>query len=140
MALTVGPRLQGFFDEVLPAILTTLNDRGTPEMTPVWYEFADGQIWLNGDKTRSWLDRMEKTGRSTFLVMDPTNFWRWVQVYGRSSRPATTRAANTSTASRTATVARIQRQSYLSRKLEIEITSVKGADGSPTRDRWDVSG
>jgi predicted pyridoxine 5'-phosphate oxidase superfamily flavin-nucleotide-binding protein len=39
MALTVGPRLQSFFDEKLAAILTTLNDKGSPEMTPVWYEF-----------------------------------------------------------------------------------------------------
>ena len=76
MALTIGPRLQGFFDEKLAAILTTLNKSNAPEMTPVWYEFRDGHIWLNGDKTRIWLKRMEETGRVTFFVMDPVNLWR----------------------------------------------------------------
>src|SRR5215212_4321260 len=140
MALTVGPRLKGFFNEVLPAILTTLNERGTPEMTPVWYEFADGQIWLNGDKTRRWLNRMEQSGRSTFLVMDPTDFWRWVQVYGRvveaSDDPGGDHINRLSH--------RYRGQDYSGnrdtrRKLKIEITSVKGAAGSPSRDRWDVS-
>ncbi len=139
MTLTVGPRLQGFFEQVLPAIVTTLNDRGAPEMTPVWYEYRDGRILLNGDKTRIWLARMGRTGRATFFVMDPTNFWRWVQVYGNilgiaddpggehinrlSHRYRGTDYPGNRDTRRTAT---------------IEITSIKGADGSP-RDGWDVT-
>ena len=140
MALTVGPRLQGFFEQVLPAIVTTLNDRGNPEMTPVWYEYRDGHILLNGDKTRIWLDRMERTGRATFMVMDPTNFWRWVQVYGKVVDVADDPGGE-----------HINRLSHRYRGTDypgnrdtrrtatIEITSVKGADGSPC-DRWDISG
>lgn len=138
MALTVGPKLQTFFDEVLPAIITTLNDHGAPEMTPVWYEFADGQIKLNGDKTRIWLDRMEKTGRATFMVMDPSNFWRWVQVYGRVTAvqddPGGYHINHLSH--------RYVKRDYSGdrstrRTVLIEITSVKGANGSRT-EPWDV--
>src|SRR5258708_7072256 len=82
MPLTIGPRLRGFFEEKLAAIITTVNDRGVPEMTPLWYEFDGTNIRINGDKTRVWMARMEKTGRATFFVMDPVNLWRWVQVYG----------------------------------------------------------
>ena len=139
MPLTVGPRLQGFFEQILPAIVTTLNDRGTPEMTPVWYEFRDGRILLNGDKTRIWLAPMEQTGRATGFVMDPTNFWRWVQVYGRVVEVADDPGGE-----------HINRLSHRYRGTDypgnrdtrrtatIEITSIKGADGSP-RDPWDVT-
>lgn len=139
MALTIGPRLQGFFAEVLPAILTTLNDRGAPEMTPAWYEFADGHIVLNGDKTRIWLKRMEESGRATLFVIDRANDWRWVQVYG-----------NVVEAVEDVGGAHINRLSHryrgrdyagnqLTRRLlRIEITAIKGADGS-REVPWDVS-
>ncbi|MDP8922508.1 MAG: pyridoxamine 5'-phosphate oxidase family protein [Chloroflexota bacterium] len=138
MALTIGPRLRRFFAEVLPAIVATLSDRGTPEMTPVWYEFADGQILLNGDKTRIWLDRMEKTGRATFLVVDPTNFWRWVQVYGK-----VVEVADDPGGEHINHLAHRYRGTDYSgdrstrRTVRIEITSVKGADGS-REIKWDV--
>jgi PPOX class probable F420-dependent enzyme len=139
MALTIGPRLRGFFGEVLPAILATLNDHGSPEMTPVWYEFVDGRIRFNGDKTRLWLARMEQTGRATFFVMDRENDWRWVQVYGKVvdvrddlGGEHINRLAH-----------RYRGRDYTGqrdtrRSVTVEITSIKGADGSP-RDTWDVA-
>jgi hypothetical protein len=139
MALTIGPRLQGFFDEKLAAILATINDRGAVEMTPVWYEFRDGHIWLNGDKTRIWLHRMEKSGRVTFFVMDPVNLWRWVQVYGKvveaSEDPGGDHINSLSH--------RYRGHDYpgdrsTRRWLKVEITSVKGADGN-REIKWDVS-
>jgi hypothetical protein len=138
MALTIGPRLQSFFDEKLAAILTTLTDSGAPSMTPIWYEFNDGLIWLNGDKTRKWLHRMEKSGRVTFFVMDPVNLWRWAQVNGKVVEASVDEGGD-----------HINRLSHrynqrdypgdrsTRRLLKVEITSVKGADGS--RDtKWDI--
>ena len=139
MALTIGPRLQGFFDEKLAAILTTLNKSGSPEMTPVWYEFRDGHIWLNGDKTRIWLKRMEESGRVTFFVMDPVNLWRWAQVYGKvveaSEDPGGDHINSLSH--------RYNNREYpgdrrTRRWLKVEVTSVKGADGN-REIKWDVS-
>jgi hypothetical protein len=139
MALTIGPRLQSFFDEKLAAILTTLNKNNSPEMTPVWYEFRDGHIWLNGDKTRIWLKRMEDTGRVTFFVMDPVNLWRWVQVYGK-----VVEAKDDPGGEHINRLAhRYRGADYTGnrdtrRSLTIEITSVKGADGNQ-QTKWDVS-
>jgi hypothetical protein len=139
VALQIGPRLQGFFAEVLPAILTTINDRGAPEMTPVWYELADGKILLNGDKTRIWLARMEQTGRATLFVMDPKNFWRWVQVYGKVvSAHDDLGGDHINHLSHRYRGTDYPGNRETRRMLEIEITSVKGADGAPTV-KWDVS-
>ena len=63
MAVKIGPRLQSFFDQKLAAIITTVNDRGTPEMTPLWYEFDGTNIRINGDKTRVWMARWRKPAR-----------------------------------------------------------------------------
>lgn len=138
MALAIGPRLEGFFAEKLAAILTTLNDKGSPEMTPVWYEYDQGLIWLNGDVTRVWLHRMEASGKVTFFVMDPVNLWRWVQVYGK-----VVEAAEDPGGDHINRLAHRYRGGDYSgnratrRLLKVEITSVKGADGSP-QTKWDV--
>ena len=73
MALTIGPNLQAFFDQPLMATVCTLNARGAPEMTPIWYEYFEGFIWFNGTATREWLKRMESSGRVTFFLLDHAN-------------------------------------------------------------------
>jgi hypothetical protein len=122
----------------LCAIVNTHNERGSAEMTPIWYEFDDGHIWFNGDKTRKWLHRMEADGRVTFFVMAPDNLWRWAQVWGKVVE-----------AKDDAGGAHINRlaQRYRGtdypgdrttrRWLKIEVTSVKGADGDRTI-KWDL--
>jgi hypothetical protein len=138
MAVTIGPRLQSFFDEKLAAILATVNDNGAPEMTPVWYEYRDGLIWLNGDKTRVWLDRMEKSGRATFFVMDPVNLWRWAQVYGRVVEAAEdVGGEHINSLSHRYRGTEYPGNRSTRRLLKMEITSVKGADGSP-QTKWDI--
>lgn len=138
MALTVGPKLQGFFEEVLPAIVTTLNERGTPEMTPIWYEYRDGHILFNGDATRRWIHRMEQTGRATFMVVSPKNFWRWVQVSGNVLEVKDDPGGDHINQLAHRYVGRdYSGKRDTRRSVVIEITSVKGADGAPT-EKWDV--
>ncbi len=38
---------------------TTRHD-GSVQMTPVWYEYRDGQIWLNGGPKRDWVKHMKR--------------------------------------------------------------------------------
>jgi PPOX class probable F420-dependent enzyme len=138
VAVTIGPRLAEFFNKRLLAILATTNERGAPEMTPVWYEYADGQIWFNGQASRHWLQRMQASGLATFFLMDDENAWKWAQVYGRVVEVADDVDSRQ--------FARLGER-YLGRMREpppdrvfvrIEITAVKGRSGSP-RDSWDVS-
>jgi hypothetical protein len=138
MALTIGPRLQSFFDEKLAAILCTLNDKGSPEMTPVWYELRDGHIWLNGDKTRIWLRRMEQTGQVTFFLMDPVNLWRWAQVYGKVVEASEDqRGHHINSLAHRYRGTNYPGNRSTRRWLKVEITAVKGADGS-REIKWDI--
>ncbi len=137
MALTIGPRLAEFFAEPQLATVCTLNERGAPEMTPIWYEWVDECIWFNGTATREWLVRMEKSRRATFFLLDRQNNWKWAQVWGRVLDVADDPDVRY--------FARLGKR-YGSnigspkdrRYVKVEITSVKGRAGSPSQ-RWDVS-
>jgi len=52
-------------------------------MNPVWYEYRDGQFWLNGGPNRGWVKHLERDPRITLYLLDPTNMGRWAQIQGR---------------------------------------------------------
>jgi PPOX class probable F420-dependent enzyme len=138
MALTIGAKLTEFLQRRQLAVVTTLNARGTPEMTPIWYSYVDGFIWFNGTSTRQWLQRMERAGRITFFLLDPENGWRWAQVYGRVDE-----AKDDPDGKQFGTLAErygrpLQGPVPDRRYLKIEITSVKGRNGNPST-MWDTA-
>jgi PPOX class probable F420-dependent enzyme len=83
MALQIGERLQKFFDEPLPITIGTTRNDGTVQMNPVWYEFRDGLIWLNGGPKRDWVRHLQRDPRVSLLVVDPKNMFRWALIQGR---------------------------------------------------------
>jgi PPOX class probable F420-dependent enzyme len=83
MPIQVGPRLKAFFDEPIPIAVGTTRHDGSVQMTPVWYEYRDGQIWLNGGPKRDWVKHMERDPRVTLFLLDPKQMFRWAQIQGR---------------------------------------------------------
>jgi len=71
------------FDEPRPITVGTTRRDGSVQMTPVWYEYRDGQIWLNGGPKRDWVKHMKRDPRVSLLVLDPKNMFRWAQIQGR---------------------------------------------------------
>ena len=82
MPLQFGPRLIHFLEEPLPISVGTTRHDGSVEMNPVWFEYRDGQIWLNGGHNRDWFKHMQRDPRVTLLVIDPGNMFRWAQIQG----------------------------------------------------------
>jgi PPOX class probable F420-dependent enzyme len=83
MALQFGPRLKAFLDEPIPISIGTTRRDGSVQLTPAWYEYRDGQIWLNGGPNRDWFKHMRRDPRVSLLVLDPKNMFRWAQIQGR---------------------------------------------------------
>jgi PPOX class probable F420-dependent enzyme len=83
MSLEFGPRLKAFLDEPFLITLGTTRRDGSVQMNPVWYEFRDGQFWLNGGPRRGWFKHLERDPRITLLLLDPKNMGRWAQIQGR---------------------------------------------------------
>ena len=68
------------------AHLATLMPDGSPQVTPVWFDYADGAIRVNSARGRV-KDRNMKQGSSVALsILDPENPYRYLQVRGRVRR------------------------------------------------------
>jgi PPOX class probable F420-dependent enzyme len=83
MALQFGPRLKALLDEPIPAIVGTTRRDGSVQLTPVWFEYRDGQIWLNGGPKRDWFKHMRRDRRVSLVVIDPKNMFRHADILGR---------------------------------------------------------
>ena len=70
-ALTFGPRLQAFLAEPIAITVGTTRQDGSVQMVPVWFEYRDAQIWLNGGPTRDWFKHLQRDPRVTLYLLDP---------------------------------------------------------------------
>ena len=68
------------------ANLATVLPDGSPQVTPVWFDYDGGMIRVNTAKGR-WKDRnMRRDPRVALAIMDPANAYRYIQVRGRVER------------------------------------------------------
>jgi PPOX class probable F420-dependent enzyme len=68
------------------AHLATLMPDGTPQSTPVWFDYTNGVIRVNSARGRV-KDRNMKEGAAVALsILDPDNAYRYLQVRGRVRR------------------------------------------------------
>jgi PPOX class probable F420-dependent enzyme len=65
------------------AHLATLMKDGSPQVTPVWFDYVDGMIRVNTARGRV-KDRNMKVGsRVALSIQDPDNPYRYVQIRGK---------------------------------------------------------
>jgi PPOX class probable F420-dependent enzyme len=70
------------------ANLATLMPDGTPQVTPVWFDYKDGRIRVNTAKGRVKARNMKEGSPVALAIMDPENPYRYVQIRGRVQRVA----------------------------------------------------
>ena len=68
------------------AHLATLMPDGSPQVTPVWFDYKDGRIRVNSAKGRTKSRNMKEGSRVALAIMDPDNPYRYIQVRGQVSR------------------------------------------------------
>ena len=66
-------------------LATTMPD-GSPQVTPVWFDYKDGLIRINTAKGRVKARNMKKGVPVALAVMDPDNPYRYLQVRGHVGR------------------------------------------------------
>jgi PPOX class probable F420-dependent enzyme len=64
------------------SLATTMPD-GTPQVTPVWFDYKDGRIRVNTAKGRVKARNMTSGAPVALAIMDPDNPYRYVQIRGR---------------------------------------------------------
>ena len=65
------------------ANLATLMPDGSPQVTPVWIDYANGVLRVNTAKGRTKARNMATGARVAIAIQDPDNPYRYLQVRGR---------------------------------------------------------
>jgi PPOX class probable F420-dependent enzyme len=68
------------------ANLATVMPDGTPQVTPVWFDYKDGVIRVNTAKGRVKARNMKPGAPVALAIMDPDNAYRYIQIRGRVKR------------------------------------------------------
>ena len=65
------------------ATLATINADGTPQVTPVWFDWDGARIRINTARGRLKDKNLRRTPAVALAIIDPDNPYRYVQVRGR---------------------------------------------------------
>jgi PPOX class probable F420-dependent enzyme len=68
------------------AHLATIMPDGTPQVTPVWFDYTDGAIRVNTAKGRVKARNMKEGSPVALSILDPDNAYRYIQIRGRVRR------------------------------------------------------
>jgi PPOX class probable F420-dependent enzyme len=68
------------------AHLATLMPDGSPQVTPIWFDYKDGVLRVNTAKGRVKARNMKEGSPVALAIMDPDNPYRYIQVRGRVRR------------------------------------------------------
>src|SRR5881227_4395520 len=65
------------------AVLATTMPDGSPQVTPVWFDYKEGRIRVNTAKGRVKARNMKEGSPVALAIMDPDNPYRYIQIRGR---------------------------------------------------------
>jgi|SRR5580698_562645 PPOX class probable F420-dependent enzyme len=65
------------------AHLATIMPDGTPQVTPVWFDYVNGVLRVNTAKGRVKARNMQVGAPVALSILDPDNPYRYLQVRGR---------------------------------------------------------
>ena len=68
------------------AHLATVMSDGSPQNTPVWFDYTDGKIRINSARGRVKTRTMKLGAKVALSIMDPDNSDRYVQLRGTVTR------------------------------------------------------
>jgi PPOX class probable F420-dependent enzyme len=68
------------------ANLATVMPDGSPQVTPVWFDYTGGLVRVNSAKGRVKVRNMSEGARVALAIVDPENPYRYIQIRGRVAR------------------------------------------------------
>ena len=68
------------------AHLATVMPDGSPQVTPVWFDYTNGHVRVNTAKGRVKARNMREGSHVALSILDPDNAYRYMQIRGRVTR------------------------------------------------------
>ena len=72
--------------------LATIMPEGTPQVTPVWFDYHGGRVRVNTAKGRVKARNLKPGAAVALSIMDPDNPYRYLQIRGRVTNATETGA------------------------------------------------
>ncbi|HJQ68819.1 MAG TPA: PPOX class F420-dependent oxidoreductase [Blastocatellia bacterium] len=83
MAANNIEKYKDLFDKKAFAHLATVNDDGSPQVTPVWVDYDGTHVLVNSARGRRKDKNMERNPAVSLSIQDPDNPYRYLEVRGR---------------------------------------------------------
>ena len=83
MSATIPQQFRDLLTKKAFASLATVMADGSPQVTPVWFDFDGTHLRVNSAKGRVKDRNMRRNGRVALSIMDPENPYRHLAVRGR---------------------------------------------------------
>lgn len=83
MAATIPSSHQDLLQKPAFANLATLNPDGSPQVTPVWFEYDGKNIVVNTARGRVKDRNLQREPRVALSITDPENPYRYLGIQGR---------------------------------------------------------
>ena len=80
MAIAIPESFKDLFDKKAFAHLGTLMKDGSPQVTPVWFDFDGALFWVNSAKGRVKDRNMRRDKRVGLSIQDPDNAYRYLAI------------------------------------------------------------
>ena len=71
------------------AHIATLQPDGSPQVTPVWFDYTSGAIRVNTAKGRIKARNLSGGSKVALSILDPDNPYRYIQIRGTVSKETT---------------------------------------------------
>ena len=68
------------------AHLATILSDGSPQVTPVWFDYTNGVVRVNTAKGRVKARTLRDGAKVAMSILDPDNAYRYIQIRGHVSR------------------------------------------------------
>ncbi len=68
------------------AVLATINPDGSPQASPVWFDYVDGYVRVNSARGRQKDKNMRARPWVSLVIVDPDNPYRYLEIRGRVVR------------------------------------------------------
>jgi PPOX class probable F420-dependent enzyme len=76
----LDPAYRQLLDAPVTAIIAVLGKGGLPNLTPVWFDYADDLVLLNLAAHRKKVAWLRATPHATFMLMNPDNAYHWLSI------------------------------------------------------------
>ena len=73
-------------DKVAFAHIATVQPDGSPQSTPVWFDYVSGVVRVNTAKGRVKARTMSQGSKVALPILDPDNAYRYIQIRGTVSK------------------------------------------------------